>query len=207
MKLAIRSFLAVAAAASVAAGGAAVAAPKAGCNALADAAGDAKGLVITDPAPMPTSAKNLDVLSADIGSNAKMLTAVVRLTALDATDIESPGGRTYYFYFTAKGVDFYLTASKSAAGAETFSVGYVSELGRQKLAGATGVFDTAKKEVRISSPLTAFAAQAKLTPGSSVTDLNLLTQRIAGVFTLTADEAIGDKPYVLGSANCVKVGK
>ncbi len=207
MKLPLRALLVPLAVCAVAVSGTAGAAAKPSCNLITDAPDDAKGLLITDPAPMPTSAKNLDVLSADIASDAKNITAVVRVTALDATDTESPGGRTYYTYFTAAGVDFYMTASRSAVGADTFSVGFVDTTGRSKLAGATGVFDLAKKEVRVSAPLAAFAAQAKLTPGTSLTGLNVLSQRIVGALTLSADEAASDAAYTVGGASCVKVNK
>lgn len=212
----VRPALALVLCASVVAAGAASAAPakrkpapgKPPCNALVDPAADATGFVVT-PGPVPNDS-NLDIVSGDLGADAKTITAVLRMTDLAASDSNAPTGRNYVILFTAGDKELYLGAALDSSGAGTFSAGYVATR-RTRLGDATGVVDTAKKEIRISAPLSVFADQAQLKPGMKLTDLNAYSQRFIGAsgtgLTPTSDVAEGGKPYVVASASCVVPGK
>lgn len=180
------------------------------CNLLTDNKGDAGGFLVTDPQPLPSNPQ-LDIVSADIASDAKSITAVVRLDALTTTDSMAPTGRTYYVNFFVGEKQLFLAAALDSAGAAEFSAGHIATT-RSTLGPATGVVDTANKQVRITAPISQFAAQAVIKPGVKITDLNALAQRYIGQrgvggATPTADTAAGGSPYVAGSKSCVKVGK
>lgn len=181
----------------------------ASCNLVTDDEGDATGFVFTDEDYLPNNPQ-LDLLSGDVASNAKTVTAVIRTKELALTDSQSPTGRAYYANFTADGTELYLAVRLDGSGAGLYSAGYID--GRRiGLGAATGVIDVAKKEIRISAPISLFAEQANLKPGRKITDLNLLAQRFIGAAgagaTPSADAAEGGKAYTTGSKSCVTVGK
>lgn len=182
---------------------------KPSCNLVQDVKGDGTGFVFTDQDYLPNDA-NLDLVSGDIATDAKTITAVIRTDALALSDPNSPTGRAYYANFAVAGKQLYLAVRLDATGAGTFSGGYIENT-RQGLGAATGVVDVEKKEVRISAPLSLFASQAVIKPGTKIADLNLLAQRYIGVAgpgaTPSADEAVGGKVYTAGSTSCVVVGK
>ena len=207
----LRPALAVALVASVTAAGAAGAATKPKvkpvCNLVTDAAGDANGFVVTDTGlPVPPSDDNLDIVSADVASNAKVITAVIRLKAL-GSDSTAPAGSTVYFNFSVNGAEQYLNADLDGKGGATYTFGDFTGAsgGRTKIGDATGVLDAAKKEIRISAPVSGFKETIK--PGTKLTDLNALAQRLFVVFTPSADSAEGSKVYAAGATSCVVPGK
>src|SRR3712207_5332501 len=104
------------------------------CNLIKDAKGDATGT--GSPAAGPND-PNLDILTADVATNASTLTAVFRLSAFGSAEDSSPLGRTYTFSFVA--------------GTQTVSLRtVVSQAGNVWAGGnGTGTVDTAKKEVRV----------------------------------------------------------
>lgn len=179
------------------------------CNLVVDAKGDGTGFVQTDQNYLPND-PNLDLVSGDIASNAKTITAVIRTDAQALSDSSAPTGRAYYANFTVGDKELFLAARLDGAGAGTFSAGYIDTT-RTSLGEATGVVDTAKKEVRITAPLSVFAAQAVLKPGTKIVDLNLLSQRYVGAAgkgaTPSADEATGGATYTAGAPSCVVPGK
>ncbi|MCA1711190.1 MAG: hypothetical protein LC789_05935 [Actinobacteria bacterium] len=207
----IRTAVVLSLAATVVAGGAAVAAPKAApsCNLVTDAKGDGTGFLLTDMNYLPND-RNLDLVSGDVAATAKTITAVIRTDALDLKDSDAPTGRAYYANFTVDGVELFLSAALDGAGGATYSGGYI-EGRRTRLGEATGVLDTKAQEIRISAPVSLFAEKAPIKPGKKVLDLNLLAQRYvgdrsAGGVTPSADEATGGKAYVVGAPSCAKVG-
>ena len=70
-------------------------APKPVCNLVVDKAGDASVL-----GPDPSDA-SLDILSADVASHAKYLTAVLRIRNLAASSLAATG-RNYYVQFSTQ---------------------------------------------------------------------------------------------------------
>lgn len=206
-----RPALCLALAASLTAAGVAAAAtrpkPKPVCNLITDPSGDANGFVVTDTGlPVPPSNDNLDVVSADIASNAKTITAAIRLKAL-GEDATSPAGSTVYFNFFVNGKQQYLNADLDGSGGATYSYGDFTGAngGRAQIAETTGVLDTAKKEIRISAPANGF--KEAIRPGTKLTDLSVLAQRLFVVFTPSADAAESSKVYSSGALSCVKPGK
>lgn len=192
----------------VASAGLAGAAPAA-CNLVSDAKGDAGGFVITDPAPLPSNPQ-LDLVSGDIATKGKTITAVIRTAELGATDSQAPTGRAYYANFDAAGATLFLAVRIDGTGAASYTGGFIENT-RTSLGPATGVIDTAKKEIRISAPLSLFNAQAAIKDGTAIQNLNLLAQRFVGAAgagaTPSADDALGGKTYTAGSPSCVPVGK
>lgn len=185
------------------------------CNLLVDDKGDANGFV--NQGVMPNSIDSLDIISGDIATNAKALTAVMRVTKLSKTDSSSPLGLAYYFNFTVGDVTLFATALTTPSG-DRFGAGYIGAT-RTSLAGeVTGAFDEGKNEVRIHVPLSVFAPQVVIKPGSKFLDLNALGQRFVGAYapaaqhrsagaTPTADVAESTKTYTASARSCVAVGK
>ncbi|HVF19101.1 MAG TPA: hypothetical protein VNA14_02545 [Mycobacteriales bacterium] len=202
--------------------GSATAAPP--CNLILDASGDA--VAVAGP-----SDDSLDVVSADIASDKKTLTAVIRIKKLAHPNPTSPIGQSYFVLFSAAGAanQLFVSAGLYATGNQ-FLFGYqgVDPLlplnTSYTLGSGTGTVDMDKSELRISVPLEAFKEQADLKPGKKLSGLiaegrKVFGQRVIpsqqvgparaplGGLTLTADTAEATKGYVLGAKNCVEVGK
>jgi hypothetical protein len=209
----LRPAAAVLLATSAAFGGAAVASPKAApsCNLMVDDKGDAQFLGAAPNNP------NQDIVSADIASDAKTVTAVLRLASFAATDPQSPLGRGYYVLFNAPGSDFPIyfnmqitpDLTRYAWGdREVLATGNGSYV---KKGDATGVIDTAKGEIRISAPVADVNAVGKVKPGSKLTNINASATTVIGTsatggLVSTVDDAASTKPYIAGSPSCVKPG-
>ncbi len=222
MKLRTSALVAAVALAGLAGG--AAAAPKVGCNIIMDAAGDDTVVATpTDP--------SVDLISGDVASDAKTLTAVIRVTKLANPNPRAPFGQSYFMVFSVKGSPdpLYVSAGVYPTGNE-FLFGYQAVDPTNgintsyKLGEGTGVVDLDKSELRVHVPLAAFASRAKLPKGAKLSGLTaegrvLFGQRLVpsqavgpspriplGGVTLTADTAEG-KTYLLGAPSCVAVGK
>lgn len=185
--------------------------PKPVCNLLVDDKADAEflGLAPNDP--------NVDITSADIASDAKTITAVLRLASFSETDVQAPLGRGYYVQFTAPGSEFPIyfnfqitpDLKRFAWGTqEVLATGNGSYV---KQGDATGVLDAAKGEIRISVPVSAVGAVASVKPGVKLTNLEasstvVLGTSATGGLVSTVDDATGSKAYVAGYPSCVKPG-
>ena len=221
------SLLAAAVALTTAYAGSAQAAPV--CNLVKDETGD------MNDSPTPGT-PSVDVTGADIASSATKITAVVRVAKLSKTDSGAPLGQAWFFQFLPKGLpepnDFlFLAAYSTPTGGDEFVVGRQAPHATgaintsYKVAEATGEFDEAKSEVRITADIAAFGEfAALLKPGSSLGTLTadarqLFGQRAvpspevggvlipSGGLTFTQDTAEGTKAYVAGEASCLAVGK
>lgn len=213
MRTSLRTVLATSMVAAVAlAGGAAAAPAKAVCNLMSDPKGDASFL---DVAP---NDRSLDIVSADVATDAKTLTGVVRVDAYSAISPTSPLGRGYYVLFNAPKAEFPIYLNVQITPDLTrYSWGTRQTLpsgsGRYVRSGdATGVIDAASNELRISVPLKDVAAVAKLTPGTKLTALTANTTAVLGTsatggLVATIDDAAGTKPYIVGTKSCVTPGK
>jgi hypothetical protein len=210
---ATRPALALALAASFVSAGVAGAAvkkpaPKPVCNLVTDAAGDANGFLVTGLPAVPSD-KNLDILSADIASDAKNVTAVIRLAAVGA-DQTSPTGGTVYFNFSIGDTKVFLSAVLNGATA-TYEAGDFTGTNGQRhhVAGATGFIDTASKSIHITTAANTWTDIIKA--GTKLNTLNVLAQRyignaLVGGVTPTADDATSDKVYTGGAKSCVTPG-
>jgi hypothetical protein len=212
----IRPVLALALVAAVAVGGAASAAAKKQakppappvCNQIVDDKGDATAGAIS-----ASNEPSWDLVSGDIGTDAKTLTTVIRVDKLAKSTSGDPLGSQWRFDFFVGETNLYTQATSTPFG-DRFVVGYTDTTSHAiASSGATGVFDEAKNEVRVSAPLSAFDAQAKITPGAKLTQLaaqagdyvNTAGGSPSGSFA--ADDAAGAKPYAAGTPTCVAVGK
>jgi hypothetical protein len=210
------------------AGPAASAAPaKPVCRLIVDPKGDTGSA-----APDAALDSQLDITSADVATDKRNLTVVLRLAALTQSDVANPQGRIYEFDFTAGEKNFILLGSLLPGGND-FNV-YISaqrlEEGQSGSRVATGIgpaigtVDVAKKEVRMTASLDVFAPHAPLYRNASLYYLAAYTYRanglaarppgqeppvsITGAFGLGVDEAWGHKAYYrAGAASCVRVGK
>lgn len=212
MRTSLRTALATSLVAAVALAGGAAAAPKPVCNLMSDPKGDASFL---DTLP---NDRSLDIVSADVASDAKTLTGVLRVDAFSAVSPTSPLGRGYYVMFNAPKAEFpiYLNVqitpdvTRFAWGTrETLASGNGSYVRKGE---ATGVIDAAKNELRISVPLADVAAVTKLTPGTKLTALTASTTSVIGTsasggLVATVDDAAGSKAYLVGTPSCVAPGK
>jgi hypothetical protein len=196
--------------------------PKPVCNLVTDPAGDA-GI---DPVPGDA---NDDVVSADIASDAKKITAVVRMAAMGQPD-PAVLGRSISLEFTARGSEntLFLAVRTYPTGTK-YLFGYTAAdpntgvTTRYTIGDATGSVDPAKKEVRITADNAAFAPSGtKLPKGLKLSALTASSDRIFGQgvvpsqevggqraplggLTLRFDDATG-KSYVVGTPSCVKPG-
>lgn len=230
----LRSALALAAALPLAAGSVtgvahaatkpAAAKPKPVCNLVTDAAGDATYNNVPGDG-------NDDIVGGDLASDGKTVTGVIRLAALAQPDPMAPLGQGFFISWSAKGSDaqLFLSARTYPTGTQ-FIYGYqgvdpTSGINTSYTLGtAAGVVDTAKKEVRISSPTASWKdTGAKMAPGDKLLAPVVETYRIAGQglvpsqsvggqrvpiggLLLPFDTADG-KNYVVGTPSCVAVGK
>ena len=224
-----RALVLTAVAAVVAAGSPAFAAPpkaKPSCGLVRDPAGDTHS-----PVPDKALDAQLDITSADVATDKKNVTVVLRLAELTAADPANPQGRVYEFDFTAQEKNFIVMGSLLPGG-NSFGV-FISDTrfeegksGARAATGigtATGVVDVVNKEVRMTAPLSVFDPHANLR-GGTLYYLSAWTYRANGMsaqptfeqariqvtssFGIGADEAWGRKSYYrAASASCVKVGR
>lgn len=215
----VRPALALALCATVIGAGVAGAAPKAKpkakpkpvppvCNLVVDDKGDATAGVL--------SASNVpawDIVSADLATDAKTLTTVIRVDKLAKSSNDSPLGSQWRFDFFVGDKHLYTQATSTPFG-DKFGFGYTDTTSHGvAAAGATGVFDLATSEVRVSVPLSGVESQAKITPGTAVTGLAaqagdyINTAGGSPSLSNAADDATGAKPYAAGAPSCVAVGK
>ena len=199
--------LGVCAALAAATGVAGAAAPaKPVCNLIADAKGDSGPVTNTD---------DVDIVSGDIASNAKTITAVLRLAG-DPSSLNplAPGGKAYYVSFLAPGSDQpqFLSASIDPTGAVTYETGYtedVNGVGNQT-PDPDAVSGSIKGNViTITAPVSAFSSRVNVKPGKKLTGLSADVFALIGVagtgLLANADNATGTT-YVTGAPSCVKPG-
>jgi hypothetical protein len=181
--------------------------PKPVCNLLTDAKGDGYPTTAAEAGPSDDA---LDILSADVATNAKQLTAVLRLSKAATSADSAPTGFRFLVLFTTPGSDdpVYLSAASTPGLGETYSFGTDAADGLTDGGEATGVFDAAKNEVRITASLSDLSSVAgKLKPGTKLTGLNANSSRDFQAVITYADRAEGGKTYVAGTPSCVAVGK
>lgn len=218
-----RPALCLALAASLTAAGAAGAAtkPKAKpkavkpvCNLITDAAGDAS---MQAPAPGDDA---LDILGADLASNAKNVTAVIRLKSVTSSG-SGQLGRDIQMTFDLAGAvaKVWIGYTTSAYGGDAFQYGVIGQ-GAQGITSPTGdavgVIDKATNEVRMTVPVGDLNALGKIKPGAKVANLAVSASQLIGVApnpsgtygfnSRKVDDAVGTKSYVAGSLSCVKPG-
>jgi hypothetical protein len=193
--------------------------PRPACDLVSDPSGDVM------PSPPGVDSGDYDVRSADIATDAKRLTAVIRLTSLAPEDPASAVARDYEFDFVANGHGFGLLANLVTGGASFNAVVFdrTTPGGRTgtDLGQVTGVIDTARHEIRMTAPLRLFAPYASFKQ-TYVDQLEVTSARAAGhggtsvadkVFVgsqsvaYVVDDASSNARYSPGGRSCVRVGK
>jgi hypothetical protein len=187
--------------------------PKPVCKNLSDDKGDVVFAQASDATAYEDAA--LDIVSADLGSNAKTITAAIRVAKLSVPATTS-AATTYELRFSLPAGDpvFVLWANVPANGAAaTYGVGTVGDPTGQAAVDlatstgtATGTVDLAHNEIRISAPLSAIAG-AKNGLKASL-DQAVAKRTVPGqYYGRFADDGTGSKRYVLGTLSCVTPGK
>lgn len=212
----LRAALAVSCTLALATSGAtAFAATPKKCNLVKDNTGDTFALRSQDGVGQyGPQEDSLDIKSIDIATNAKYVTAVMRVVKLSAIPQTSPYGTSYEIDWLVPGSDnpLYLAAARSVDEGDTFVAGWrdaTSNLGT-KLADAKGVFDTAKNEIRITAPVGTFSGQGKgMKPGVKITfgDLDQTASRNGVAVSIFADVVTSGVVYTTGAPSCVTPGK
>ena len=181
-------------------------APKPVCNLVLDDAGDAS---VLGPDP---SDSTLDILSADLASDAKNVTAVLRVKSLSGSSAAATG-RNYYVQIQTASAKYpiYFSYETSPLG-DFFSWGDLEPGagGVDSYTGkgdAIGTVDKVKNEIHLTVPVKELSALANLKPGVKVTSITANTTAAFVVLVTTVDEAEGTKAYIAGTPSCVKTGK
>jgi hypothetical protein len=182
------------------------------CNLVTDPAGDANGSFLHDGVAGTPSEDAVDIVSADVATNAKVLTTALRVKKLATSSPTSPGGLHWKFFFNVGDTQIYTQAVAAAGAAPTFTFGTIDPTAgtSTSLGSADGVLDTAKNEVRVSVPLSALPEKPK--PGSKINTLAPNAGRFVGndnvgTFSDPTDKATSDKTYTTGAPSCVVPGK
>lgn len=183
------------------------------CMLVQDQAGDGQDQPYTTP-PSPNQPA-LDILSGDVASNQRFVTTVIRVARL-GTPLDSPGqDNQYQFTFWVGGDSRAVTTyAYRSADSESFWFGVRPEGGgTEPLSLATGAFDVAHNEVRVTIPLDQAAHGRIIRPNTRFTHLGASTWRGYGLGAAYASVATGldtassGKTYLLGSPSCVAVGQ
>jgi hypothetical protein len=192
---------------------------KPACDQVKDARGD---VLVTEPG---VDNGDYDITSADIATNKKLITVVIRLTSLAAEDPSSPMARDYEFDFSANGHAFDLSASLLTGGADFRAAVYDrstpggrvgSDLGR-----VTGIIDVRRHEIRMTAPLSLFAPYASFKQ-TYVDHLAVSSARAVGQdgvaspdgrvtvgsqsTAVVVDDASSQARYMPGARTCVSIG-
>jgi len=212
----------------VAGGAVASAAPAKVCNLTTDAKNDTF-LVRAQDAQKAYGPQEdaLDIVSQDLGSDGKVLTAVIRVAKLATKIGSAPGGTDYKTQFTIPGQvataeNFILNARTDGSGAPSYLLALRTVVAQgqaisKKVADATGTFDLVKNEVRITVPLADIKSGSNVLAKGSVLTMAGLDQTSSratvvnpatGTATAAfADVATTEKSFKLGTASCVVPGK
>jgi hypothetical protein len=158
---------------------------------VVDPSGDATQVILVDTAQPAASQADLDVTSAGVvwDPATTALVATVHFTDLAAAPGNSENIR---IDFTYESTAYELEAQRDSTGASSF-IWTEPGLGASSLGDLTGSFDNASNDVTVRLPSAAYAgaqpAHPALGPGSAITGLSVLSQRLLGVITATADSA------------------
>ena len=210
-----RALLALAVLVPPALAGAALAAPKPApakpvCNLVVDDKGDTFLLRNQEvPGVYGPQEDALDIVSADLASDAKRITAVIRVAKL-AREIATGRGTGYELQFLGDGDNTLYLSASIFEGDETFSVGFRDPAANTatSLGTASGTFDLAKSEVRITAPVSAFAGQGSgVKPGKVLTLGTVTASRNLVAVNVFADVNTGGATYKTGTPSCVVPGK
>lgn len=184
--------------------------PKPVCNLVTDSASD-----VTAPGDA-----SQEILSADIASDAKNFTTVVRLKGIKATGVGQLGKEVRIDFTLPGGVaKAWMGWTSSVYGGDTFQYGLIGQGagGSTSPTGdAAGSIDVAKNELRMTVPTSAMNELGKAKVGNKVTDIVVTASQLVGVapnpsgayafFSESVDSAEASAAYTTGTPSCVKPG-
>ncbi len=168
---------------------------------VTDPAGDATEIVVSTPAGVNQS--DLDILRAFVSYDRtkQTLTFNTLVTALGTGTL----GQNFRYIFSYGGTEYTAEATRITGGTPSYSLlmlGTGTGARNTQIATLTGTFDATTNTVSVVLPIATFNTAAKpATPlgvGSALGGEDILGQRDTGVATLTADEATGACPFVVG---------
>ncbi|MDP9100989.1 MAG: hypothetical protein M3N21_02435 [Actinomycetota bacterium] len=207
------------------------------CNLVSDPAPDGHqfyaGNVDSHLNPVPTTGQDdtMDVVTADLATDAKNLTTVIRMRKAARSSSSSPTGIQWQFNFNADGYQLFTAVTSDPVNGLQGTFGYFDKtVGGYSIAGkATAVVDPATNEVRVTVPLatlnsptgTAGGAGAAIKSGTKFDTMiasaggaviiNSPGGPISGTLLTngmpSGEVDTSDKTYVGGSPSCVVVGK
>lgn len=158
---------------------------------IVDPAGDATQVVLADDQQPAASQADLDITDAGVSWDPSTSSLVAKL---HVTDLAAPPGSSENIRidFTYEGTQYELGAQRDETGAQNFHWSQPG-LGSSSLGSLTGSFDNATDSISVTLPSAVYAvaqpAHPALGPGSAISGLSVLTQRLVGVVTATADSA------------------
>jgi hypothetical protein len=209
------------------------------CRLVRDPRGDGRWFTSYTPTPADglDADSDLDIVSADIATDAKQITAVVRTVTLRADDPQAPTGRSYWVLFVVGEQRYYIEAVTAAVGNDTGEVFRetsrtpdeptgAGESSAEGLGRAAVRFDHAKAEVRMTAPLSYFASHTPLSKGRQIRGIEAMSFHQqgfgAGRQSLPngsvvdwggggaangIDVATTKQTYTVGAPSCVVVGR
>jgi hypothetical protein len=215
----------------------ALAAPAPVCKLVTDPAGDDKASSDSTSTPYTDDvydSSDLDILSADVATDAKNITAVIRTRTLHADDPDSPTGRMWQFFFVVGEQRYVLSGAKTFDGSHAMVYRETADyeeggngatmgegIGRAKVA-----FDYRRAEVRITAPLSYFKPYTAIDKGRLLRDLMVWSfhdygtsgtrQNVTDDYVVdiggggaasSIDGARSTKTYAAGARSCVVVGR
>lgn len=193
-------------------------APPALCKLVVDELGDTEAPYV----------ESLDLTSADVASDATVVTAVIRVARLNSFELTAPGGVEYSLAFDVGRARLKFNAARTPDGelfevfSETPLPGQASSAGWtvSRVAVVSGAFNEDLAEVRIHAPLSALRGHADLRPGTVLSRLRAVASWRAGIagipsesgrlsvaFTNGNDEATSTRVYPAGARSCVVPGR
>jgi pseudomonalisin len=156
-----------------------------------DPADDATQVILVDSKQAAANQKDLDVTSAGVAWDAatSTLVATVHVDSLAAPPGNSENVR---IDFTYEGTLYELGAQRDSTGSQSFHWSQPG-LGSSSLGTLAGSFNNSTSDISVRLPSTAYSsaqpAHPTLGPGSAISGLSVLTQRLVGLVTATADSA------------------
>ena len=177
------------------------------CNLLVDPKGDAK----------PVQEDGLDLLGADIASNARDVTVAFRLAASPAgLAPTAPTGRAFLAEFAGSKATrrVYVRYIETPNATEAIYGYYETVIRTHEWIGP------AKARVKgnilfVTAPVLGLSGYGKFTPGSRLSGLRVRAGRYSGIYAdgdhyghniHWADDTTKGRTYVAGSPSCVRVG-
>jgi hypothetical protein len=195
------------------------------CRLVTDAANDDVGAGSGTDAAFRDA--DLDIISADVATDASRLVAVIKTRTLRAADTDSPTGRTYDLTFVSGEQRYSVTAYIAPDGTDAQVAREDKRLPDEKSFARIGsgkvVWDYAHGEVRVTAPLSLFAPYTPITRsrplhgftviaskhagtgGNNVTQAGQTLQYGGGGLSTVVDDAASNRTYVPGTASCVAV--